>query len=509
MSAQHPRIRTALSLKIGRLNLISIVGVYLAITLVSAAILAALMQAVDARSRGFSHLFRATLSAVFSPGDLLTADGESPAFYTIAAFATLLGVLLPIFMLGAFVFKLFQQEPLTWRKIVSIESRYNEPPVLVFRFYNSSTSDLVNTKIVVIARILSTGEPRTITNIRLPVLLERAGKLVDEASWPYSRSGVPFSIRVQLGDGLSARETVDKGLLCLPGRDEAVECSRVAFLLVASGQVLESGSSFLSAREYAAGKDMVYGHFQEINAYAGEDPKSWHGWSNFDGNVEMFVFGYGSLVSPTSVSSTLGHEIDGKNFHYAMLRGWKRVWNVGSDKTSHPERTFHFADGSEFNGLTVALGIVECAEDHSCNGTIFPANRADLTLLDVRERNYTRIEVTDRVTWAGKPVNCIVYTYAPTDVALNRVHEAESKGRCIVVRKSYVDLVKKAFDEIHMLDVYEETTPLPPYEIADISTTIDPKLAPALVRSLKSSYFEEPAERVLPPQRSSSDGNDA
>src|SRR5262249_26154181 len=158
--------------------------------------------------------------------------------------ATLLGVLLPIFMLGAFVFKLFHQEPLTWRKIVSIESRYNQPPLLVFRFYNSSTSDLVNMNIVVIARVLSTGEPRTITNVKLPVL-ERTGKLVDDASWPYSRSGVPFSIRVQLGDGLSARETVDRGLLCLPGRDEAVECSRVAFLLVASGQVLESGNSFL------------------------------------------------------------------------------------------------------------------------------------------------------------------------------------------------------------------------------------------------------------------------
>ena len=504
----HPRIRTALSLRIGRLNLLSIVGVYLAITVASAAVLAALMQAVDSRHRGFSHLFRATLAAVFSPGDLLTADGESPAYYVIAALATLIGVLLPIFMLGAFVFKLFQQEPLTWRKVVSIESRFNEPPVLVFRFYNSSSSDLVNMRILVIARILSTGMPRTVTNFRLPVL-ERTGKSVDEASWPYSRSGVPFSIRVQLGSGLTAQETVDKAMLCLPGRDEAIECSRVTFLLVASGQVLESGNSFLSAREYAATADVVHGHFQEINAYAGENPRLWHGWANFDGNVEMFVFGYGSLVSPRSVSATLGHDVDGKSFEFAKLRGWRRAWNVGSDKSSHPERTFHFADGTEFDGLTVALGVVQCSDDQSCNGTVFPVSRADLTILDVRERNYTRIEVTDRVSWAGQPANYTVYTYIPTEVALNRVPEAEAKGRKIVVRKSYLDLVKQAFDEIHKLDAYMETTPPPPYDVADISTTIDPKLAPALVRSLTSSYFDDPHEHVVPPQRSAAEGNEA
>ena len=72
----------------------------------------------------------------------------------------------------------------------------------------------------------------------------------------------------------------------------------------------------------------------------------------------MFVFGYGSLVSPESIESTLRHGIDRSTVEYARLRGWKRSWNVGSDKRSHPERTFRLADGSEFDGVTVVLDQV-------------------------------------------------------------------------------------------------------------------------------------------------------
>ena len=66
----------------------------------------------------------------------------------------------------------------------------------------------------------------------------------------------------------------------------------------------------------------------------------------------QYVFGYGSLVSPESVESTLGHAIDRAVFEYAQITGWKRAWNVGSDRHSHPERRFLRPDGSEFTGVT-------------------------------------------------------------------------------------------------------------------------------------------------------------
>ena len=83
----------------------------------------------------------------------------------------------------------------------------------------------------------------------------------------------------------------------------------------------------------------------------------------------MFVFGYGSLVSPESIESTLRHGIDRSTVEYARLRGWKRSWNVGSDKRSHPERTFRLADGSEFDGVTVVLGIERSASGDGGDGS--------------------------------------------------------------------------------------------------------------------------------------------
>jgi cation transport regulator ChaC len=192
---------------------------------------------------------------------------------------------------------------------------------------------------------------------------------------------------------------------------------------------------------------------------------------------QIFVFGYGSLVSPGSVARTLGHEIDKDVFDQAILAGWTRRWNVGSDKESHPERTFHLDDGSEFRGLTVALGIEE-DPDSRCCGAVFPVDPADLTLLDTRERNYVRIDVTDRVTWAGKPVHCVVYTYQPTDRAVERIDDARRTGRDIRVRDGYVRVVEQAFDSLGRLDTYRSTTPGPEFPVVVMSSTIDPILAP-------------------------------
>jgi cation transport regulator ChaC len=152
----------------------------------------------------------------------------------------------------------------------------------------------------------------------------------------------------------------------------------------------------------------------------------------------LFVFGYGSLVSPESVALTLGHAIDRSAFAPAELRGWRRAWNVGSDKASHPERTFRLADGTVYDGLTVVLGL---EEGDSCAGAVFPVTEDDLALLDVRERNYDRVDVTDDIAWASRPDDCTIYTYTPKTTALEKIAVALAGRRRINVRRGYVDIV--------------------------------------------------------------------
>lgn len=178
-----------------------------------------------------------------------------------------------------------------------------------------------------------------------------------------------------------------------------------------------------------------------------KSPRTWTGLDNFESNSDIFIFGYASLNSPSSVSATLGRTMDPNTFCYAKLNGWARSWCVGSDKTSHPERTFYFPDGSAYEGLTVVLGI-EPSRHAECDGGVFPISRSDLTLLDVRERNYRRIDVSPHVTWAGKPANCTVYTYVPLSEATARIADAVKSGRKVNIRRSYIDLVQQAFAEL-------------------------------------------------------------
>jgi cation transport regulator ChaC len=191
------------------------------------------------------------------------------------------------------------------------------------------------------------------------------------------------------------------------------------------------------------------------------------------GSGETFVFGYASLVDPKSASSTLGHDVAPDRFQVARLTGWRRAWNVGSDRTSHPERTFVRADGSEFTGVTAVLGLTP-ADGDVCTGAVLPVSTEDLARLDVRERNYDRVDVTGLVTWAGAPRSRVVFAYVPRPVATARLRAAVADGREVNVRAGYVRLVEAAFTALGLLAQYRRSTPAVPFPVEDLAIRIDP-----------------------------------
>jgi hypothetical protein len=175
------------------------------------------------------------------------------------------------------------------------------------------------------------------------------------------------------------------------------------------------------------------------------------------GERETYLFVYGILVSPEQVVATLDHPFDRERMSSAILSGWERAWNVASDKVSHPERTFLLPDGSEFDGVTVALGI-EQRGGAECDGAVIPVTDADLPDFDRRERSYDRVDVTSSVTWAGKPGDCVVHAYVPRPDVRKRVRDALDDGRTVCIRKGYIDVVHAAFAQIGQAESFTRLT---------------------------------------------------
>jgi len=182
----------------------------------------------------------------------------------------------------------------------------------------------------------------------------------------------------------------------------------------------------------------------------------------------MYVFGYGSLTRPESVSEDVGRRLSRAQMPVAGLAGWRREWNVGSNSQSHPERTIRNPDGSVFTGVVAVLGIVE-EPGVSCSGAVFPVTAGDLAKLDLRERNYRRVDVTDAVTFTGKTAGCVVYTYVPRVEAVDRLENARAEGTEVIVRTAYLEQTKAGFAGLGQEKLNEFLREEPRFEVRDVT----------------------------------------
>lgn len=177
-----------------------------------------------------------------------------------------------------------------------------------------------------------------------------------------------------------------------------------------------------------------------------------------------WLFGYGSLVSPASLASTIGRDPTGA-MHIAHVDGYGRRWNYGS-KVLRGDWTHDGVDVTE--GLVVSLGIA-AATTESCNGVIFRVDSDELARLDWRERDYERRDITDLTTVEANAVDERVEVYVPRQSAIERYEQARDAGRA-AIRLSYWNLVREAFAALgdQHAEWYDET-PAPDIPIADIS----------------------------------------
>ena len=184
------------------------------------------------------------------------------------------------------------------------------------------------------------------------------------------------------------------------------------------------------------------------------------------GRHDTWVFGYGSLVALDSLSATIGRSLSPGERVPAHLAAYGRRWNYGS---LHLRGDWTHDGVDVRGGLVVSLGLAP-APDEQCNGVIVRVTDAELALLDHRERDYERTEVTDLITLDADDghVGGRVVTYVPRQSAIERYEEARDARRA-AVRRSYWDLVHAAFDELGGAHPGLLTaTPRPDVPVADV-----------------------------------------
>ena len=178
-----------------------------------------------------------------------------------------------------------------------------------------------------------------------------------------------------------------------------------------------------------------------------------------------WVFGYGSLVSPSSMARTIGRHVEPhEGWLAAHLNGFGRRWNYGSLRQ---RGNWHGPHGYVAAGVVVCLGI-EAAADERCNGVVVRVDDDELAALDRRESDYDRTDVTDLVATEHDGFGGRVVTYVPRPSAIERYRLARIERRA-AVRRGYVDLVRDAFGALGSshLDEYERATPDPDVPVVD------------------------------------------
>jgi cation transport regulator ChaC len=179
-----------------------------------------------------------------------------------------------------------------------------------------------------------------------------------------------------------------------------------------------------------------------------------------------WVFGYGSLVAVESLADTIGRRLAREERHAAHLSGYGRRWNYGS---LHLRGDWTHDGVDVRGGLVVSLGLTP-APDERCNGVVVRVTDAELTLLDRRERDYQRTDVTEHIALdtPEAAVGGRVVTYVPRPSAIERYEAARDAGRA-AVRRTYWELVHGAFDELGGAhpDLWT-STPRPDVPVADV-----------------------------------------
>jgi hypothetical protein len=152
----------------------------------------------------------------------------------------------------------------------------------------------------------------------------------------------------------------------------------------------------------------------------------------------QYVFGYGSLTARPGPPPT--RRIHRSGF-VADLDGMRRTWGVAMDnRRDLPGYKYYTGPDGGRPDVYVAFLDLRAADGAAVNGVCLPVDDALLVALDDRERNYERVDVSDRVSAAGARV----WAYRGTAPARDRLRAGRADGTA-VIDAGYLRIVEAGF----------------------------------------------------------------
>jgi hypothetical protein len=135
---------------------------------------------------------------------------------------------------------------------------------------------------------------------------------------------------------------------------------------------------------------------------------------------EQYVFGYASLVH------------DGGPGSLTRLHGVHRTWGVATDNTRAIPGYKMYLDRSDGSRPAIYVAFLDLLpdEDASVNGVCRPVTEAELEILDQRERNYDRVDVT--ASLESPPGR--VWAYLGSAEGRARLRSGREEGAAVVSR---------------------------------------------------------------------------
>ncbi|MEH7440310.1 gamma-glutamylcyclotransferase family protein [Neobacillus drentensis] len=160
--------------------------------------------------------------------------------------------------------------------------------------------------------------------------------------------------------------------------------------------------------------------------------------------TDHYIFGYGSLVDEQQLEVYLDkNHIKEEVIQFCRLRTYKRTWNVAMANAENLPGYKYYIDKETGERPDVFVTYLNIKKDETSSifGVLFKVNLDVLEQLDLRERNYERVDVTDcvEVPFKGK-----AWAYIGLKEAEQRF-EYGLKHDKAVIALDYLNLVEKAF----------------------------------------------------------------
>jgi len=151
------------------------------------------------------------------------------------------------------------------------------------------------------------------------------------------------------------------------------------------------------------------------------------------------VLGYGSLVQATATATATAAAPP----RLARLPGFRRELGVAMDNAVDLPGYKWFRDPRDGSRPAVHVAFADLVEAPGAppvNGVLLPVD--DPATLDARERNYERVDVSDRID--GAPSGARVWAYVGSPAGRERFARGRAAGTLVVAR-AYVETVQAGF----------------------------------------------------------------